>query len=83
MRELSQFGIRPLVHDPLAAPEEAMDEYGISLRPLDELRDLDGLIVAVPHAQFLNDGPARIVERLKPGGVLVDVKSVIQPGSVQ
>jgi UDP-N-acetyl-D-glucosamine/UDP-N-acetyl-D-galactosamine dehydrogenase len=82
VRELGQFGIQPLLHDPLVAPEAAIDEYGISLRPLDELRDLDGLILAVPHALFLNDGPAPIVERLKQGGVLVDVKSVLSPSSV-
>lgn len=82
VRELGQFGIHPLLHDPLVAPEAAMNEYGISLRPLDELRDLDGLILAVPHAQFLNDGPAPIVERLNQGGVLVDVKSVVSPSSV-
>jgi len=70
VRELGQFGIRPLVHDPLAEPDHAMDEYGISLRPLDELRDLDGLILAVPHALYLDEGPARVVERLKRGGVL-------------
>jgi len=82
VRELGQFGIRPLVHDPLAEPDHAMDEYGISLRPLDELRDLDGLILAVPHALYLDEGPARVVERLKRGGGLVDVKSVIPPESV-
>jgi UDP-N-acetyl-D-galactosamine dehydrogenase len=82
VRELGQYGIRPFVHDPLAEPEQAMDEYGISLRPLDELRDLDGLILAVPHARYLDEGPARIAERLKPGGVLVDVKSVVPPSSV-
>jgi len=82
VRELGQFGIRPLVHDPFAEPDQAMDEYGILLRPLDELRDLDGLILAVPHAVYLAGGPARVVDRLKPGGVLIDVKSVIPPESV-
>jgi UDP-N-acetyl-D-galactosamine dehydrogenase len=58
-------------------PEDALREYGITLRGPDDLTDLDGLVLAVPHAQFLKDGPERIVDRLKPGGVLVDVKSVI------
>jgi UDP-N-acetyl-D-galactosamine dehydrogenase len=82
VRELGQFGIRPLVHDPLAEPGQAMDQYRISLSPLDDLRDLDGLILAVPHAHYLDERPERIVERVKSGGVLVDVKSVIPPGSV-
>jgi UDP-N-acetyl-D-galactosamine dehydrogenase len=82
VRELGQVGIRPLVHDPLCASDDALHEYGITLRQLEELTDLDGLILAVPHAEYLDAGPARIAERLKPGGVLLDVKSVISPGSV-
>ena len=82
VRELGQFGIQPLVHDPLCAAEDALHEYGITLRQIEELWELDGLVLAVPHAQFLADGPASIVERLRPGGVLVDVKSVLSPSSV-
>jgi UDP-N-acetyl-D-galactosamine dehydrogenase len=82
VRELGQFGIRALVHDPLCAPDEALDKYGIVLLPPEELTRLDGLILAVAHTQFLDDGPAPIVERLNLGGVLVDVKSVIPPSSV-
>lgn len=82
VRELGQVGIRPLVHDPHCASDDALHEYGITLRQLEELTDLDGLILAVPHAEYLDAGPARIAERLKPGGVLLDVKSVISPGSV-
>jgi UDP-N-acetyl-D-glucosamine/UDP-N-acetyl-D-galactosamine dehydrogenase len=82
VRELGQFGIRPFVHDPLCAPDDALHEYGITLRPLEGLTRLDGLILAVPHAEYLDAGTANIVERLRPDGVLVDVKSVIPPGSV-
>jgi len=82
VRELDQFGIRPIVHDPMCAADEALREYGIAVCPLEELTRLDGLILAVPHAQYLEEGTARIVERLTPGGVLIDVKSVVSPGSV-
>ena len=82
VRELGQFGIRALVHDPLCAPEVAFKEYGITLVPAAELTHLDGLILAVPHAEFLEDGRALFVERLNRGGVLVDVKSVISTSSV-
>jgi UDP-N-acetyl-D-galactosamine dehydrogenase len=82
VRELGQYGIDPLVHDPMSAPEDALREYGITLHGSDDLTDLDGLVLAVPHAQFLEDGVERIVERLKPGGVLVDVKSVIPVNSI-
>jgi UDP-N-acetyl-D-glucosamine/UDP-N-acetyl-D-galactosamine dehydrogenase len=82
VRELGQYGIRPMVHDPLCAPDQACDEYGITLRQLDELEDLDGLVLAVPHANYIEDGPEAIVGRLKPDGVFVDVKSVLSEASV-
>lgn len=82
VRELRQFGIAALVHDPMCAPDEALREYGITLLPSHELTDLDGLILAVPHAQYLDEGASRVADRLKAGGVLIDVKSVIAPGAV-
>jgi len=82
IRELSQFGITPLVHDSRAAATEALHEYGVTLCSMDEMTLLDGLILAVPHAEYLEQGPAGIVGKLRAGGVLIDVKSVIPPESV-
>jgi UDP-N-acetyl-D-galactosamine dehydrogenase len=75
VRELNQFGIKPLVHDPLAHAEEARREYGIDLSPLDEFQDLDALVYAVNHARFQEAGLDRLVDCLNPKAVLVDVKS--------
>ncbi|MDL2268150.1 nucleotide sugar dehydrogenase [Desulfovibrio sp. OttesenSCG-928-G15] len=50
--ELKSFGIESLIHDPLADPLEALGEYGVSLRPLNEMVDLDAIIVAVPHEAY-------------------------------
>jgi UDP-N-acetyl-D-galactosamine dehydrogenase len=80
--ELRAFGIAALVHDPLASAEEARHEYGLELSPLSAFRDLDGLILAVPHRQFRDDGFAALFAALAPGGVLIDVKSVIDRASV-
>jgi UDP-N-acetyl-D-glucosamine/UDP-N-acetyl-D-galactosamine dehydrogenase len=75
--ELREFGIAALVADPLADPEEAQREYGIRLMPLAEFIGLDGLILAVPHAQLAEAGWALLFAALAPGGVFVDVKSAI------
>jgi UDP-N-acetyl-D-galactosamine dehydrogenase len=80
--ELREYGIDPLVHDPLASPEEARREYGIELRPFDALRDLDAMILAVPHRQYF-DQLDRIVGSLRHGGVLVDVKSMVPAKDVR
>ncbi|MBU1228562.1 MAG: nucleotide sugar dehydrogenase [Proteobacteria bacterium] len=50
--ELADYGIRVLVHDPMADGDEARHEYGLELSGLDELRALDAVILAVPHAQY-------------------------------
>jgi UDP-N-acetyl-D-galactosamine dehydrogenase len=76
IRELREYGIDPIVHDPMAAGEEARREYGIELRPFDALSELDGVILAVPHQQSL-DQLDRIVASVRRGGLFIDVKSLI------
>ena len=81
-RELREYGIEPIVHDPLASPEEALQEYGIALRPFDALTDLDGVILAVPHRQYLDDLD-RIVDGVRPSGLVIDVKSRMNPAELR
>ncbi len=76
--ELRQFGIEPIVHDPLADQLEAIHEYGIRLSPLDAFRLLDGLVFAVPHQEYVGKDPSWFASCLRPGGVLMDVKSVLR-----
>jgi UDP-N-acetyl-D-galactosamine dehydrogenase len=82
LRELAQFGIAAQVHDPLASPAEALHEYGVELRPLEELTDLDALVLAVAHDDYLRAGTPDHLARLRPGGVLIDVKSVVPTAEV-
>jgi len=76
--ELSEFGIDALVHDPLASADEARDEYGISLRSIEEIEQLDAIVLAVGHDSYLQEGH-RIADRLAGRGVIIDVKSVLDP----
>ena len=80
--ELRDYGIEPIVHDPLASAEEAVHEYGIELRPFDALSELDGLILAVPHRAYL-DELERVVGSIRRGGLFIDVKSVVSPGELR
>jgi len=77
--ELKAFGVEVLVHDPLGDAAEAMHEYNLALSPLDGFRQLDGLILAVPHREYLAAGTSSMRARLKSNGILVDVKSVLAP----
>ena len=80
--ELREFGIEPMVHDPLASKSEARHEYGVELCEYDQLSSLDGLIYAVTHRQYREIGDAGILQLLSPSGVCVDVKSVMNKARV-
>jgi len=82
LRELRQFGIDAIVHDPLANAREAMHEYGVRLAPLEEMDRLDALVLAVSHKWYFDLGQARLSGLIRDGGVLADVKSVLVPGLV-
>lgn len=80
--ELRQFGLSPLVHDPVADPEHAIDEYGIRLCSWDEMHDLDGLVLAVCHKSYMDIPAAEMFSRVRKPGVVIDVKSVMDRESV-
>lgn len=82
LKELKEFGIDAKLTDPYADPAETKHEYGLSLTALDELKDLDALILAVSHKQYLGQPLSYLIDRIKPGGVLVDVKSAINPADL-
>ena len=80
--ELAQFGAATWVHDPHADPAGARHEYGIDVVPFATLHDLDAMVLAVPHRLFSDMPPEQLLAPLKKGGVVVDVKGMLSPGSV-
>ena len=78
--ELRSYGIEALVHDPAADRKAAMSEYGILLRDLSVLQQLDAIIIAVAHEEYVTAGLPAFVARLKnQQGVVMDVKSIFNP----
>ncbi|NBC32970.1 MAG: nucleotide sugar dehydrogenase [Alphaproteobacteria bacterium] len=82
LAELAEFGIAALVHDPLADPMEARAEYGLRLAALEDLAGLHALVLAVPHRAYLDHPRAALLAPLVPGGVLIDVKSALDPAGL-
>jgi UDP-N-acetyl-D-galactosamine dehydrogenase len=80
-RELRQFGIVPIVCDTHADLEEVAREYGLTLSDVAQCRDLDALVLAVPHTDFLIM-PRKLFAMLKPDGVVVDVRSALSPSEL-
>ena len=77
--ELKQFGIEPLVHDPLADANVAKGEYGIDLANWKELFDLDALLLAVTHRHYLEMPLPQLLGCLRSSGILMDIKSAFDP----
>ena len=82
LKELREFGVLPLVHDPHAESEQAAHEYDITLSPLSDLTNLDALIVAVAHKEYRQIPVEQLLRLLKPGGALIDVKSAFSRNQI-
>jgi UDP-N-acetyl-D-galactosamine dehydrogenase len=77
--ELRSYGVEVNVHDPLADPTEARREYGVSLMEWSDLQRADALVVAVAHLELLRLTTEDLCRKLIRGGVVVDVKSCLDP----
>ena len=83
LNELRQFGIEPMIHDSRGNPKEAQHEYGVELSQLEEYKNLDGLIVAVSHKEYIELGQKKILGMLRDNGCFIDVKSVFAPDKME
>jgi len=81
LNELKDFGIQALAHDPLASPKEIEHEYGITVSDLKAFKGLDALVLAVPHKAYLAK-PEKLFGMLRDDGIIVDIKSAIDPKTV-
>lgn len=75
--ELNTFHANVLLHDARACAETAKKEYNLDLLPWEELADLDAIILAVAHADYLKHPLAELLSKLKKPKLIVDVKSVL------
>ncbi len=80
--ELRQFGIESLVHDPLADIHEAQQEYGIQLVDWQDMSNLDAVVLAVSHQAYLDMARDRLLACVHSGGVVMDIKSILDPAIV-
>jgi UDP-N-acetyl-D-galactosamine dehydrogenase len=52
VRELAEYGVTPMIADPVADAEEARHEYGLAFDSLENVKDMDAVILAVAHDEF-------------------------------
>lgn len=80
IKQLRVYGIEPTVVDPWASERDAMKEYGVELKTLDDAKDADCIIVAVAHNEFRKMGLSKVKELFRDirddQKVLIDVKGL-------
>src|SRR5262249_16421444 len=69
IRELQSYGAAVVVHDPVAAPKEALHEYGIELVPWERLPKAAAIVAAVAHKTFKARPIADYLSLLLPNAV--------------
>jgi UDP-N-acetyl-D-galactosamine dehydrogenase len=77
---LNTAGLQAHIHDPMVDGEQARHEYGLTLCSKDDLNNLDVLVLAVAHKQFIEHWPD-YAAFLREDGFLVDIKSCLNPAA--
>jgi UDP-N-acetyl-D-galactosamine dehydrogenase len=86
VRELEDYGVEVLIHDPLADAAEARHEYGVQLVELKDVGTVDAVVLAVAHEPFKVFGAPGVAQLCGRGvgcGVVVDVKGMLQRADVE
>ncbi|MEZ4599124.1 MAG: nucleotide sugar dehydrogenase [Syntrophotaleaceae bacterium] len=86
VRELREYGVEVLIHDPIADAEEVRMEYGEELVDPAAAGPLDGVVWAVAHDVFRQEfTPAKLKQLCNSGngcGVVADVKALLDGDEV-
>ena len=80
VRELEEYGIRPVICDPQADAAVTEREYGLTLTPPERLQDLDAVVLAVAHREFCDLTMPEVDAMYRPDAqtkILLDCKGVL------
>lgn len=87
IKQLRTYEIEPIVIDPWADKKEAMHEYGVELKSMDDAKNADCIIVAVAHDEFkkmpLDSIKSLFKESEDNEKVLLDVKGLYEIGELK
>jgi UDP-N-acetyl-D-galactosamine dehydrogenase len=79
IQELESYGAKVFVHDPVAEAKEAQHEYGVDLVAWEDLPKAAAIVLAVGHREYKLKATEEILSKLEKGGVISDVKSMLNP----
>lgn len=82
INELKDYKVNVTIHDALANTDDAYREYGVKLTNWEELPKVELLIIAVSHAEYKQMTLDNLLANVKPGGVIIDIKSILPKDTV-
>lgn len=81
VNELNEYGISPVICDPVADSAEAKRLYGIDFENIDDVKDMDAVIIGVAHKVFRDKGDKLVDGMFKnvqnDRKVIIDVKGIL------
>ena len=78
VRELEDYRLTVQIHDPRVDPRAASREHEVEVLAAGALRPADAVILAVPHAAFVDGGWPAVAALLRgERGIVIDVKGVL------
>jgi UDP-N-acetyl-D-galactosamine dehydrogenase len=83
IRELKSYGVDVHVTDPLADPDEAAHEYGVTLQRWEDLPRADAIVAAVAHDAYKSLGLDDLGRKLVDGGAFIDVKAAFDVAALR
>ena len=77
IKELEDYNAKVYCCDPIADAPDAEHEYGVKFTAFTDLPQVPLLVVAVAHKEFKSLSLDELLAKVQPGGVILDVKSIL------
>lgn len=78
VNELREYGVEPMIVDPLADRAETKKLYSVEIKDIDDVKDMDAIVLAVSHNEYRELSENQISQMFKKGvGVLADIKGIL------
>ena len=84
VKELREYGIEPLVADPVADADETERLYGFRLATMNDIHNMDAIVIAVAHNSFNSLDTDSLRAMYGPGQpVLLDIKGMFDKSALE
>ncbi|MGL5378781.1 nucleotide sugar dehydrogenase [Clostridium sp.] len=90
INELKSYGINPIVSDSIASKYEIKEEYNIDSVNIEDIKEIDALVIAVPHNEYRKLSLKQIENMFKTkekdredGRVIIDIRGILKKDIVE